>query len=116
MDEIDIKAMTSKLQEGDGCSLKYALQHSRFDEQEGVFEAIRAEAYTRGDRSLSFDKRIVKVDLPNGQDSGDRIPVLDIRKDGTLIWEVFKPPKQDAVFGACRVKDGAVLEDLKPKN
>lgn len=117
MDGIDIKDMTDKLQSGDGCSLKKALGTSTFDEQEGVFEALRAEASARRDSSLSFEKRKVTVEKPDGTPTGDIIPVLDIRKDGSMLFEAFKPPGQDLVYGACRPKTGTAknMDELESK-
>ena len=104
MADFDIKALTDNLEAGNGCGLKSALERSRFPEQEQVFDAIREEALGRPDNKLSFEKREVRIDKPNGDDTGLRIPVLDIRNSGNIIWEAFKPPGQDAVFGACKGK------------
>lgn len=102
--DYDIKAMTDKLEAGEGCSLKTALQQERFEGQEAVFDKIREEALSRPNNRLSFEKRQVRVDKPNGDDTGLRIPVIDIRRDGQVIFEAFKPPGQDAVFGSCKGK------------
>ncbi len=100
--EVDIRALTDELEKGNGCRVKGQLQEFRFDEQVKVFDEIWAEAASRPNNSLSFEKRSVEVTLPNGTPTGEVIPVLHIEKDGQMIFEAFKPPGQDAVFGACK--------------
>lgn len=113
--DVDIKGMTDKLQQGDGCSLKNVVRDMNFDEQEGVFEALRAEAMSRHDTRLSFEKKQVPITLPDGKDTGERIPVLDIRQDGSLLFEAFKAPGQDTVYGACKPGKGQTLPELEIK-
>lgn len=102
-DQIDIKAMTTNLEAGDGCALRNAVQNMRFAEQEQVFDKLKVEAESRTDNHLSFEKRSIPVQLPNGQDTGERIPVIDIRNDGTMIFEAFKPAgRSEKVANICR--------------
>lgn len=104
MSDFDIKGLTDKLEAGEGCSLKTALQNSKFDEQENVFDDIRDEALGRPSTKLSFEKREVIIENPDHSDTGERIPVLDIRNQGSIIFEAFKPPQREDVLGACKGK------------
>ena len=102
MSDIDIKGMTDKLETGDGCSLKFAMQQMHFNEQEGVFDKLSTEANGRPGNHLDFVKRTIDVVFPNGQPTGDKIPVLDIKNDGQIIFEVFKSPGSEQIQGICK--------------
>lgn len=104
--DIDVKKLTDKLEEGEGCVLRTAIGSMRFEDQKEAWSQLRKEAESRSDNVLSFRERKIEVDYPNGQPTGEFIPTIDIYwhgEDGKEhnIFEAYNELNSPNVVDIC---------------
>jgi hypothetical protein len=104
MKNIDIKLATDTLENNHGCPLLESVQGLHFSEQQTIVDKIQAEANSRPDNHLSFDKSKFPIIDPNGKKDGELSTII-IKNDGQLVFEAINGPIGQDVQNFCRNVD-----------
>lgn len=99
MADIDIKGMTDKLENNQGCGIWDSMTKLNFSEQESVFNKLQVEANGRPGNHLKFENQ--PFVNPDGTSDG-QVNLLTIKNQGNLVFEVINVPPSQDVQDICK--------------